>query len=361
MKSVLNTLAFFGILLLASCENEDVTQATVTLKTNVKLTIGNVLYDNLDATITINGLDANHQKKWSETNPYTGPTDNALQVKAGYHYYTIEINKWGITDQQTLTAAELWNGRADGPAPVTYVLGGSSQAKKLKYYTESYELPGLDFQPQLKVEYEYNLSGKLSRYTVSGYNPESEQFEEQHYFVFSHDDNLHVSKIEEFLPGDDSPYVEYTYSYLPNGTITGITKSNYATGINSELNFSYDLGNKKIKAAYTFSNGGAFEYEFLYNKNILSDRTTRDAQLCSDGEYSYDKGINPFKHLGYVDYTLINFSYNNKLAENVNYVACGFPSLIPQSFSHEYDSKGYPIVSTTFYNSGKSKKEFYYE
>jgi hypothetical protein len=57
---------------------------------------------------------------------------------------------------------------------------------KLDYYLESYDVPDLGFQPQLKVTYEYNSSGKLSKYSVFTYNSDSKSFEEQRYFDFSY-------------------------------------------------------------------------------------------------------------------------------------------------------------------------------
>ncbi len=106
------------------------------------------------------------------------------------------------------------------------------------------------------------------------------------------------------------------------------------------------------KSSYTFSNGGSFEYEFnMSGGNVVTDKTTRGSQLCSDGQYTYDDGINPFKNLGYTDYLLTNLSANNKLSENTNYINCSFPSFIPESYSYEYDDRGYPTLITTFYKS----------
>jgi len=234
---------------------------------------------------------------------------------------------------------------------------------KLDYYVESYDLPDLGFQPALKVTYEYNSSGKLNKSRVLSYNPDIKSFHELRYFDFIYSDNA-LSKILGYLPDETNPYLEDTYEYLPDGRVSKINETNTSIGINSEAKFAYDQTNQSTKVSYTFSNGGSFEYEFsVSDGNVVTDKTTRGLQLCSDGQYTYDDGINPFKNLGYIDYLLTNLSANNKLTESTNYINCSFPSFIPESYSYEYNDRGYPTLITTFYKSGTlvSRKEIFYK
>ncbi len=235
---------------------------------------------------------------------------------------------------------------------------------KLDYYVESYDIPDLGFQPQLKVTYEYNSSGKLSKSRVSSYHPDLKSFDELRHVDFIYSDNG-LSKIVGYLPDEINPYLEYTYEYFSDGRVSKIKETNTSIGINSEANFAYDQTNQSTKVSYTFSNGGSFEYEFhVSDGNVVTDKTTRGSQLCSDGQYTYDDGINPFKNLGYTDYLLTNLSANNKVSENINHINCSFPSVIPESYSYEYDDRGYPTLITTFYKSGsnvvRSQKEIFY-
>jgi hypothetical protein len=233
----------------------------------------------------------------------------------------------------------------------------------LKYYIESFDLSGLGFEAQLKVTYEYNQDGRLEKYAVLSYNTDTHTMNELRYFVFAYS-NQNVEHIKGYLSGASEPYVEYAYQYLPDSRIQNITENNYSAGINSTATFAY-AENNSVKVAYVFSNGGFFEYEFDFaTGNILADKTTRGSQLCSTGQYTYDHFRNPFHDLGYVDYLLTGLSVNNKLTEDVEYVACSFPSLIPESYTYEYNDKGYPITVTTLYRSdgsaARSKKEFFY-
>lgn len=234
---------------------------------------------------------------------------------------------------------------------------------QLDYFTEAFDMPGLGFQPQSKTSYEYDNTGKLTRYRFFGFEPTASTLIEQRHFDFTYTDG-NLEKIEGFLTDATTPYIKYTYQY--NGAkVAKITENNYAAGINSEAVFSSPTSTS-IKVAYTFSNGGSFEYEFVTDGlNIVSDKTTRGAQLCSDGEYTYDQHPNPFKTLGYVDYLQLNVSSNNRLTEEVNYVGCAFPTLIPESYEYTYNSDGYPVEVTTKYKSNdvmmKSVKKFYYK
>ena len=241
--------------------------------------------------------------------------------------------------------------------------GITAHEPKLDYYVESYDIPDLGFQPQLKVTYEYNSSGKLNKSHVLTYNPDLKSFHELRYLDFIYSDNA-LSKILGYLPDESNPYLEDIYEYLPDGRVSKIKETNTSIGINSEAKFAYDPTNQSTKVSYTFSNGGSFEYEFFVSEgNVVTDKTTRGSQLCSDGQYTYDDSINPFKNLGYIDYLLTNLSANNKLTENTNYVNCSFPSFIPESYSYEYDDRGYPTLITTFYKSGTlvSRKEIFYK
>ncbi len=241
----------------------------------------------------------------------------------------------------------------------------ATEDQKLDYYIESFEVDGLGFDPQTKVTYEYNSEGRVTKYTVFTYNSDLGSLQELNNFVFAYVNNR-VDQIKGYFTGKDIPHVEYSYEYLADGRVSKISEKNTAAGVNSVANFSYDAADNSVKVAYTFSNGGSFDYEFFNNGgNILSDKTTKGSQLCSDGEYTYDQHINPFNNLGYVDYSLTNVSANNKLTEDVNYVACAFPSLVPESYTYEYDEKGYPTIVTTFYKSGsrsaKARKELFYK
>jgi hypothetical protein len=145
---------------------------------------------------------------------------------------------------------------------------------------------------------------------------------------------------------------EDTYEYGVNDNILKITEANYSAALTSTMSLSAVPSTEKIKASYSYSNGSSFDYEFTYTyKNLVSDKTTKGVELCNNGTYTYDRNINPLTHLGYVSYLVSDsYSVNNRLTENVAYVSCGFPSLVPTTYSYKYDELGYPTEKITHYN-----------
>lgn len=232
----------------------------------------------------------------------------------------------------------------------------------LDYYIESHDLDELGYTIQQKVMYEYNEAGNLSKYSVFNYNLLTNSFVKHYHFEFSYV-NDQVNTIKGYFTARTTPYVEYSYHYLPDSRVLKIIEDETGPGAN-EANFTYNDTDESVKVSYSYKNGGSFEYEFNYsNQNILSDKAIRGSLLCSDGTYTYDQNKNPFNNLGYTDYQLINLSANNRLTENINYVGCTLPSLIPESYRYEYNANGYPTVAKTIYKSGtnaKSEKKFFY-
>ncbi|HEY0654169.1 MAG TPA: hypothetical protein VGD65_13615 [Chryseosolibacter sp.] len=322
----------------------------------VELTVGDIAYLDVDTKVTVAGFNASNQQQWIQDYAYVGPTANQLEVKKGFHHYEFSINHWGIVDKQIISGEHLIDG-ASGEVPVTYVLGGARQPKKLSHFinyierADPAEWGKTYLAPQSKIEYEYRVDGKPSKMKVYGFVDSLNTFVEQRYFVFQYA-GTKLSKLTGFHVGHVAPYIEDFYTYLDNGNVSKIQEVNYAGGITAEVNVTYSYTDRLISAAYTFSNGTSFEYEFNYTyKNISKDKTTRFGGLCSTGTYTYDKNINPLAHLGYMDFTFRNYSVNNKIGENVNYVGCAFPTYIPESFQYKYDGEGFPLEQKTIYKS----------
>ncbi|HEY5750375.1 MAG TPA: hypothetical protein VIU12_30125, partial [Chryseolinea sp.] len=137
------------------------------------------------------------------------------------------------------------------------------------------------------------------------------------------------------------------------GTENKITATlHYANELVGTQTSRTDNENNRVNVNYSYSNGRAFSYAFdVSYKNIVSDKTTQ-GQICNTGNYAYDKNINPFRHLGYMDFNFENWPANNKVTEDVHYLACGFPSIIPVSHVCTYDSDGYPLTKITTYKKG---------
>ena len=347
----------------------------VLIKTNVKIQIGDVLYENVDAQIRVSAYDSYNSLQWTKDFSFTGPDDNVLAIQNEYHHYSIELlDKWGIHDiQSDISAQAIWDGRADGPLPVTYVLAGSKNAKKLSSYITSSEVDtpggGTVFRPESRVVYHYNASDDLESINHQSYNSQTSQFEDTSLDVFTHEGAV-VSHITTYLFG--TLYSDYDYQYGVENKIT--LTMHYNNEMVLTQSSARNEANNHMIVSYSLSNGNAFKYEFdILLKNIVSDKTTQSSQICHNGNFQYDKYINPFRHLGYNDFDFQNFSANNKVTEDVHYLACGFPTLVPVSHSYTYDQDGYPLEKITTYKIGsfdgnippattrQQKIQFYYQ
>jgi hypothetical protein len=235
---------------------------------------------------------------------------------------------------------------------------------KIDYYIDSFQQTGNIFVPQSRVKYDYDDAGHVKQYTVLSYDAQSGNYFTSQYFMLTWS-GKQLSSIKGYLTNVVSPYIEYQYTFS-GSQIAKISQLD-GTGKNTaQASFEY-ISDDSVAVNYSFSNGNGFQYAFHRVKNnIISDKTTRSTQTCSEGVYAYDDKHNPFSGLGYVDFSLSNFSANNKLSENVNYKGCAFPELIPISYEYTYNAGGYPLTVITTYKSNgtasaKAKREFFYK
>lgn len=352
--------AAFSIVV-SACEttsDNDAVTPEIPVKFDVKLKVGDILYENVDAEITVTGFNDTDQIEWTKSYTYTGGVENVVNIPGKYHHYKFSLQKWGHLDEQIFTLVELEEERADGPTPTTFVLGGEVQPMKLSTMTYHYELTPGAVDGQRKTEYTYDGSGKLNGVQEKFYNTETMAFESDYYRTFDYENNR-VKKMSRYWSSDNSQMEETTYQYNGSGYVTEMVYKSYQTGITSNVELTYDFDSGIVAATYSNSNGTGFSYQFTYqNKNITTDKITQNSGICEEGIYTYDKNINPYKHLGYVEYVLTDFSINNRLTESVTY-KCAFPELIPVSFEYTYNTNGYPTQSTTFYQGGAKAKYTY--
>lgn len=322
----------------------------LSVRVKLELYLGMYFYPNIDAPVIIRAFDENNSLKWENQIEYIGPEANDLKVKNGFHHYTIEFNKWGAQLTQTFTRQTLWEGRVrEGVVPTTYVFQRTLQPKRLAEQVTKWakKINGsIVMVPMNKTTYTY-VGSQLSSTQNFTFVESTGDYILDSYSTFSYE-NGRVNKIKTWLASQESQYSEITYTYDDQGRTTAIQHKALPNGITTDVSLKYEYTDRVMTATYRLSNGTGFEYQFVSRYgSVKSDRTTRASQLCSEGEFTYDKNVNPMKHLGYLDYLLRNYSVSNRLTENVSYTGCSFPSLAPESYAYTYDEDGYPLTATT--------------
>jgi hypothetical protein len=338
----------------------------ISVRVKLDMTLGDTYYPNIDAPISVKAFDNANTLKWEQEFNYAGPQANDLRIRNGFHHYVIEARKWGKTMQQTFMLANLLEGRVrEGTVPTTYVLQSEAQPKKVLEYTTSYSrrVNGIEtIVPASRVTHEYS-GDRIAVQNLYRYNETTKVFvhDSKSEFTWSGD---RLVKIETRMIDDNSLTSVDTYSYDASGLPNRITHQSLTAGVTTNVDLAFKFNGRLVNASYSFSNGQAFQYEMvLDNGNMKSQRTNRDTQVCSVGEYTHDKNINPLKHLGYVDYLLRNYSNSNRLTEDVRYIGCSFPTLVAETYDYVYDGDGYPLKSTTNFRASelKSITEYTYE
>ncbi len=367
----------FALTLVSSCQEETLTpnDQVIPAKTKVLVAVGRTIYENVDALVRVKAYDAASNLRWQRDYSYTGPED-ILMISDGFDHYQIElVDKWGISDiTSDILRNDLLAGRADGDAPITFTLGGSISAQRLQSVTVSNEvrMPNntIVYVPSLRDIYTYNNFGQLELIRHQIYNTMKASFEEGSAELFGYE-GVRVTNIKITQP-NGAVDKEYVYEYaLDFGRASKITETNFTTGFVTTqfIEKDYAADHPKVLMTENFSNGNFLAYDFdVEFNNIVSDKTTANNELCSSGSYGYDKNINPFHHLGYMDFGLRNWPANNKMTSNVNFIGCGFPSLIPVFHTFTYRSDGYPSQMITTYKSASNsttvlhtKTDFSYE
>jgi hypothetical protein len=332
------------------------------IRVKLEITVGGIYYPNVDANFEVRGFDESNALVWRQAYNYTGPESNDLKIKNGFHHYTIEAQKWGKTLSQTYSLASLVDIKVkEGQIPATQVFQTEIDAKKVTSTTTRFSkiVNGeVVLVPTNKTTYEYEPDGRISLIHNYAWDNKGQQFVSQSQSEFFYQGNQ-LKQITATLEGSEAVYEQDLYTYDDQNNVTHIQHK--GQGLIAEVDFTHSSGDRLVNVAYRFSNGNGFEYEFLNQYGSMkSDKTTKGSELCSTGDYTSDKNINPLKHLGYTDYLIRNYSISNKVTESANYIACAFPALIPETYNYIYTEDGYPIRATTHFKGVPSTSEVEY-
>lgn len=302
----------------------------IKVKLQAVVTIGDINYDNIPAQFRINSWDAQGVLTVKDT-MLAGGVNEVLLPKSQVKYQ-FQLSKWGISDEMTLTREQLTEG-------VTYTLGGSKAAKKLRM-EEHFTYTSAGYKPSGKSVYSYNPDGKLQKIEFYDKLPQYNdlRLSWSKVYVYTNGKLTRINYLND--QGAAFGYLELTYNATLT-KITGMKEVSYDQSTEASIAYSYPTGYVQIDFDYVFANGRGMEYSLKIKDG---NKTEDSAQSMSGGEsgtYRYDFNINPYAHINLPNVYLSNLSKNNLVDQNKTYSG-SIPSVEPYKFEYTYDAEGYP-------------------
>ncbi len=326
----------------------------VPLRFKAQLTIGSVLYDNLNAVISVSCWD-DEGNSWQAERTMDGLT--VITVPTSYDHYKVEWQQWGSTFELALAREDLFKDE-------DILLSGSRTAKLLMSETE-YVLRPEGYEFERKTEYSYLSDGKLDVVRHYHKKADSEETYLQMEVVYEYEGEQ-LRKITRIVEGNVLD--EQLYHYLEDGRLKAID----LTGINGSqiAEWLYDDASGEFKGVhYSFDNGNYFVYNYIFDNGNVVKEAYAGGSISggSTTDLSYDKFINPYRQFNITDYFLRYSSRNNVNGKLSNFSG-SFPVFVPKEYSHSYSEDGYPaereIVYQGYNNSAvsyRAKTVFSYE
>jgi hypothetical protein len=145
-----------------------------------------------------------------------------------------------------------------------------------------------------------------------------------------------------------------SFSYDHDGKINGVVE--VAGNIRTSGSVSHyhstetDLTEVGFEYSYSHNNIGMRYYQRYYQGNLLSDNSNTTHHDTETGQYMYDKNINPYAHMGWLNLHLSNQSRNNMVGQTKSYQN-KYPLALAYEFHYKYDAEGYPVELVRHYKS----------
>lgn len=300
------------------------------IKVKASVTVGDVVYDSIPATITIASWDSKGTLHQREAQLAAGA--NIIYLPKAHTKYTIRMSKWGVTDERTIMSNQV-------SETTTYTLGGSKAAKKLREEV-SYQFQDGSYQLNRKLLYLYDGQGRLQEIQnffadANHPSPHLELYSVDR-FIY-HDGRLdRVETVDKKTAGEPvSGSVDYLWNLtgqivaLQYGTPGNISESRveYLSQDNHEL-VRVNLFNDNM------ATGSRIDLKFA-GGNRVEEKTVIPNHATQTRTFSYDGNINPYVHMKWPRLQFAGLSKNNVVEERLDFAAAYMRN------EYTYDADGY--------------------
>lgn len=324
---------------------------TTPLRVKVAIKIGAVLYDSIPATLHITSFDSAGIATTQMMELAAGTNTLALSAKAAK--YTLRMTKWGLSDEITLTRAEL-------ATKGVIQLGASKAARLLKSEANFYVTSG-GTRPKDLTEYRYDRAGRLIRVI---YHEQRLDFNQMDFlwvdkYVYEGDK---LDRIERYDAKVDTSIVPASFTAF-NYDAQGRIAEMYQNGVReTAVQIAYSKENQFDMANlyYYIKEGSGTSEMRTYLKYLGGNKVEEFGRSYSGterGTFQYDFNINPFAHMNLVDLYLSHTSKNNVVDISRSSGVLG--SNDPYKFEYMYDMEGYPVQLIRSYKASGTGEHRY--
>jgi hypothetical protein len=324
--------------------------STVKIKVKAVIGIGDLIYDSIPASLTVNTWDNNGVMTTQSMEIAAGATEVLLSKAAAR--YQLVLKKWGITDEMTLPRNEVEEN-------TTYSLGGTKAAKKLKQ-TDNYLWVQGAYVPDAKTVYSYGANGSLDKIDFFQKRPQHSDLKRYYTDVYLYQSTggnvvKKINRLDE--TNQQVAFTEFTYNN--HKKVVNMHQKSYGQDTYASVEYSFSAGHGIITADYLFDNGHAMENKItIKGGNKVEDEARTSTGGAEGGKYSYDFSINPYAHMNMPDLYLSNLSKNNLTGQQKGFGGA-IPSGVPYKYEYKYDTDGYPTELVKSYKSYTTGEHLY--
>lgn len=318
--------------------------AVVDIWIHPKIRIGDVVYDSVPVSVTIQTWDATGQVV-SAIRPFmAGRNKVSVPKSAAKHVFRLE--KWGTSDELTITKDQLLPNSS-------FTLGGTVAAKRLSEVLTYKIIAGVS-KPETRTLYQYNGSGKLTE--IQTYRKRADQsnyLDTKELIEYSGDKVVRISRYNEFGEIKGSTI----FDHQADGRVSHIVDVSSDNRTTAEVSYTGGEGghgnaDNFIDVRYSYSH---HYYTTSYNLSVKGGTVVRSVRSSTngayeEGQYQYDFSINPYVHLNLPDLYLSAYSKHNRIREVKQY-AKDYPLEDAYQYSYKYNGDGYPAELVVKYKT----------
>ncbi len=311
--------------------------ALISIWVHPLIRIGDVVYDSIPATITVQTWDKAGQM--TSRNAVFSAGRNKIDLLRSASKYKFRIEKWGTVDEMELIPAQVQAG-------AVYVFGGSKQAKKLSEVLTYKIVQGVS-TPHTRLLYNYNTDGKIAEILTF-----KKMADNSNYLALKEKINYDMGRVESISRYDEEAAKTGSthFSYLADGKLHQMIDYQGGHHISAELSYTAAGGGSGISGDHLVSIKYAYsehQYTAVSNLSIRGGNMIESLYSATNGDYAkglytYDFGINPYIHLKLPDLYLSNYSKHNRTAEQNEYFKA-YPIVEAYDYDYTYGTDGYPV------------------